>query len=311
MLRHLFLAGACCAAALHSAPGSPSRRVLILGCSVDRYAINYFCGARESPMTLREDINIPGKGDFKARSCDDPTRDTSFMYMLLPGTGYNGSLQAPFFTGFEPSTLPVVNEIAPAFAGARPDLVVVDSSLWDLANWQIVDGGGDAAHLDVAKHVQEWCARALPTLMGAVAGAFPRSRVVFRTAPATFANCSSKKAFSNGSDGHVCWHPGVDLLHECVMDSLSEGRLLGRYDVIDYYKIMADLWKTFVPKKLYRSDGYHPGSFPAIRYFNEILALLGLDSVPDPDHSWFLKDDDSGSLGNDGRFDSELEDDLP
>jgi len=243
------------------------RHVLILGCSVDRYAINYFCRIRNSTKTKPK-----GFRKVQARSCYDANADATFSYVLIPGTGYDGSLQPPFFTGFMPDTQTIVSRIAPAVIGARPDMVVVDSSLWDLANWQLTKG--EEQPFDVAKRVGKWCAHALPTLLDAVSGAFPNSRVVFRTAPATLANCTTKK------EGGVCWHPGIDLFHECVMNSLSGGKLFGRHDVIDYYKIMAELWKTHDPVVLYREkDQVHPSTVPALHYFNAIFALLGLDSA--------------------------------
>merc|ERR1740138_704772 len=102
-------------------------------------------------------------------------------FIFHPGVGYNGTLHHPFHSSY--STRPEAyvgaygtgailkwhaNSTSWAMLGGPPDLVVVDSSLWDLAVWREQDKTQVST-----KRVKAWCQHDLPLLLETVAETFP------------------------------------------------------------------------------------------------------------------------------------------
>lgn len=248
-----------------------NKSVFLLGCSLDRNAVQFYCGPRGGSH----------RSDFLyARWCYDHDLKVNLGSIFHPGMGYNGDLKPPFHNAwdkwkFRYTTQEILDKHAKQMARSLvktddPDLVVVDSSLWDLAVWRMLDNDepSDA-------QVQKWCEHDLPSFLSNVSGVFPKSRIAYRTAP-TVARILKHEIskFSRAS---------VEKLYECVTRQTTGGKLFGKYDLVDYHAIVqaqVDAGKD----NLFQEDGYHPARWLSELYMQNVLKLVGLESkllIPD------------------------------
>jgi len=255
-----------------------SKSVLILGCSVDRYAVEWFCGHFES---------------FLHVACTDKKRDLAMGFVFHPGVGYHGDLKPPFYnrTRYGNITSSIIGrgqealfEHSERMVGERfPNMVVVDSSLWDLANWASRDGRDEPS----PKRLQQWCDHDLGRLMYQVQRSYNKSRIVFRTAPITAKphRVEGVEQFSEAA---------IEFMHQCVKAKSRSGKLFGTFDVIDYHRLVDQLMPKNKSGKMMKDatqwllDGYHPNKEPARLYINEILRLI--DKPPVAAKDWAQKD---------------------
>jgi len=272
--------------------------VLIIGCSVDRYAVG---------------MNYPHQTfTFKSFKLQhnvvfDDKRNTGVAVLQHPGVGLNGNLEEPFWNpgighttvktnakkpaGTKPpgtawespqeagwqyqptyKVIQAAPELARTAFGQAPDLVVVESSLWDLATWWQQLG-----HRATPKRLQHWCNHDLPYLLKNVTDIFKQSRVVFRTAP-TVALWNNER-----------WtQADFDALHDCVKRrSAGTGKVFEDVGVIDYHEIMDTLISSTAKDSLdglWKPDGYHPSAVPGRLYLNEIFKLLGVQPLTAPEY---------------------------
>jgi len=274
-------------------------RVLVLGCSVDRNAVEYFCQWQRQNATNRGELppRILNMSEIlQARWCRDQQQRISVASLFHPGVGYNGDLEGPFFfrwaphglnnVEYSPSTAEILRSLALPTAKyllrGSPNLVVVDSSLWDLSAWHTV-GTQDYSQ----ERVKKWCYHDLPFLLYNVSRAFPNSTVAFRTAP-TFSGPKQVWRYSNLSAQDV-----ADLYH-CVQDQTHKGKLYGKYPVVDYRELVQKL-KEKGKKDIFMRDGMHPHALPSLLYVNEILKTAGaeppcVDEDADLAHLFTLED---------------------
>jgi hypothetical protein len=198
-------------------------------------------------------------------------------YMFHPGVGLNGDLRRPTGLHRGPPTQIIldkyVEEAAIFMLKAEPTMVVVESSLWDLMVWRV----GTSTDQDLPEprevteaRVQQWCQHDLPGLLNNVSEHFPRSRIAFRTAPTI------------QRDNIKMGKRDIELLYKCIRSSSTQGRLFGKYAIIDYHAIMEKLIKSNVPG-LFRDDGYHPTQYPSALYLNEALLHVGLPMRDPPE----------------------------
>jgi len=230
-------------------------KVLIIGSSVDRYALS-------SNYRSKYGHNVV---------IDEP-RNVGIAVLQHLGVGLHGDLDGPFWTPAEAhgQYVPTYKTIAeaPAFAhdvfGPQPpDLVVVESSLWDLAGWWQI-----TRHHATPERLEQWCDKDLPYLLENVTRVFNQSRVVFRTAPQV------------APWNNVKWtQADLEAMHECVLRrSAGTGEVFEHVGVIDYHEIMDNLIATTAQSRLqdlWRPDGYHPAALPGRLYLNQIFGLLG------------------------------------
>lgn len=197
------------------------------------------------------------------------------------------------------------NTTAHTMLQGNPDLVVVDSSLWDLAVWKErvqcgsrpCDGqsgwpcalpcgsrrcsgecGSGACTCNRSRtvsrqRVQQWCKHDLPGLLERVQRAFPTSRIAFRTAPTIIDTKAERHEWFTSHD--------IELLYECVTSSTEKGKLFGKYEIIDYRAIVKELADQHAPG-LYRYDGYHPNWYASTMYVHKVLRSLGVQPL-DPE----------------------------
>lgn len=246
-------------------PSDPAR-ILLFGSSVDRNAIDRFCG---------DNLEV---GKFlQTRWCHDKDLKVRMGFIFHPGVGYHGDLHGPFHLSYggDYGTGSILknhaNSTSWAMLGGGPHVVVVDSSLWDLAVWRQEDGKKASS-----KRVGQWCQHDLPHLLKTVAEKFSSSRIVFRTAP------TIGKPLAYGSKGYLekFSKEDIELLYVCITSSMVGGKLFGKYEVIDYYAIMQNILVKF-SKDAFLYDGFHPGQYASDLYVNDVLRLVGVKR-PDP-----------------------------
>jgi len=270
----LFACAAGASAVQVQGPKQSTTRVLLFGCSVDRNAIEGYCGA-----------NLEANNFLQTRWCSDTTHNIRMGFMFHPGVGYYGDLKKPFHSTWYKgahayagaySTREILRNHASstswAMLGGPPDLVVVDSSLWDLAVWRQEDKKQVSR-----ERVRQWCQHDLPGLLELVTEKFPTSRIVFRTAPTMGTLAPGEKGGLEQFDKQE-----IEFLYDCITSSTIEGMLFGRYEIIDYHAIMQKLVDRDVPGA-FLGDGFHPGWYPSALYINEILRRVGAKPTDPPE----------------------------
>jgi len=279
---------ACAAGAIGlTLPRRSTRSVFILGSSVDRYAVEYFCG-------------MPGK-KFAMLWCQNEERDHKVGYEFHPGVGMKGDMKPPFWNrtrygaeignpvlgGDIPGSMPLKKQALqlmnmPLNLTQFPDLVVVESSLWDISTW--ASWGSKNV---TEERLRQWGDRDLRNLMTRVSEAFNESRVVFRSAPITYKTVflTSDSDPQKHLDVAVYGPDSVHMMKHELDRQIVGGKLYGKYEVLDYYKIMIDLIKErgVVDPHLWMPDGVHPGKEPSRRYMNQILQLMNMATVKERD----------------------------
>jgi len=264
------------------------RRVLVLGCSLDRNAIaEYFCHGHG------DQNDVSGNHLLQTAWCFNEELNVRLGYIFHPGVGQNGDLHQPTAQMRGLSTNAILtkyaNETSFFMLKANPDLVVVDSSLWDLMVWRLGSLGGVDGHAytfpepkEVTEgRVKQWCEHDLPNLLDQVSQIFPTSRIAFRTAP-TIDHTPKYEKFEKHD---------IEMLYHCITSQTIEGMLFSKYEVIDYHAIMETLVERNVPD-LFNADGYHPAWYPSTLYINEILRRVGLNPLdpPEPLLEWGKSD---------------------
>ncbi|CAK0847471.1 unnamed protein product [Prorocentrum cordatum] len=274
------VACAAVASGLHADTGTltqlrgSNHSVLILGCSVDRNAVESFCGKVDR---------------FYRVGCYDEERQLNIGFVFHPGVGINGDLQPPFYNrtqwgsniGQPISDDKVLRKWSSSMVGELfPDMVVVDSSLWDLSTW-----ASWGMRNVTADRLRQWGMRDLKNELARVSEAYNKSRIVFRTAPAVY---KTKWVVSDTGyeykDVAVFSNDGIRQMQKELRKHIKDGKLYGKYEVIDYSQIMDDLIQErgADDPSLWLKDGYHPkteSAEPSRRYLNEVFRLMGLATV--------------------------------
>jgi len=240
--------------------GAGDVRILFFGASLDRNAVMGWCNGRGGH----------GTEPVEAAWCSDEENETSVGFLFHPGVGFNGDCKHPIAIPLGYATGRILRRFARKTAflmlEGEPDMVVVDSSLWDLFAWRKATTRNLNRTKEVTEErVQQWCQHDLPSLLEKVSIIFPASRIIFRTAP-TIEHTPNLEKFKKED---------IELLYQCVKSSTIEGKLFGKYEIIDYHAIMQNLIDRNVPG-LFRNDGYHPDWYPSALYMNEVLRRAGL-----------------------------------
>jgi len=270
---------ACCLAALAAAASGlkQARRsnhsVFFLGSSVDRMAVENFCGKEDK---------------FYRVGCRNEKRELAIGFWFHPGVGINGDLQPPFYnrTRF-PDVQNIIRDKTLLQKNCRaimgdifPDMVVVDSLLWDMATW-----ASWGLKNVTEERVRKWGDHDLHLLLTRVSEAFPTSRVVFRTAPTVHHPKFLNEPELRNLNIAVISAEGVNMMNSELGRHMTEGKLYGQYQMVDYSGIMNELLEErgFADPSLWLKDGYHPSREPSRRYMNEVLRLMDMTTVEEED----------------------------
>tara|TARA_B110001452_G_scaffold153900_1_gene128057 strand:+ start:426 stop:2432 length:2007 start_codon:yes stop_codon:yes gene_type:complete len=195
--------------------------ILVYGCSLDRFMLDWLCNARGGSM--RKWNNSSSSSHEKVAKCVDVKDNVEIAYVFNPGAG-----KPPYFANV---TKPDLEYWARRILAREPSVVVVDDSLWELSKWS--EQGYFAEQM-----LGLWCDKEVPKLLQDIRGTFVNSRVVVRTAPTVagilnganpvvleaMTACLWKRAvpvpgYSQGQSWKV---DGVIPLHEIVDEAIAQ-----------------------------------------------------------------------------------------
>jgi len=242
-----------------------NRVILFFGCSIDIYAVDYFCKAANQQMqgfTRAPGNTVFAEGNFAYCKIDG---------LVLAYSFHPGASGPPYFEACDKvlkgscANVRPVNLIQQSVAkvvatfGQPPAAIVVDSSLWDAASWYIQDGKPPEPYIAPPTHLSKWCQSEMPGLVHAVQMASPTSKVAFRSAP--------RVEFMKGY-GHTM--ENIDRMNQCFVAS-SVGSLM-LYKMIDYsYIVEMFLARQGGPASNFYEDAFHPGLLPSVIYVDWVL----------------------------------------
>lgn len=236
------------------------QNVLILGCSLDRFAVSDWCRDGGADVTLDDEHVF----DEAARSCS--RGEHTLAYMFIPGSG-----PPPYFAAFGKNyhrfglasdvqsivAFNSTNFSQRVFQGSSPQWIVVDASIWDLSKFWQYGGFGD-------EQLHKWCEEDIPTLLSLVEKTYPQSRVAFRTGPTV------------DREGAGQSKENIEKMRECILrhKDADTNLVYGKYSLIDYHRIVDLLVDTRDAQSLWR-DARHPSCEASLLYVDQILALTG------------------------------------
>jgi len=165
--------------------------ILIIGCSLDIYAIGYFCNAATG--VTPESLLYSSPMSYLA-FCD--VGQFTVAYAFHPGAS-----PPPYAQDYNPSVMGTTRDIVAktkndviAKFGRAPTAIILDASLWDTANWWQKSGWPpypSYANGGTYPYLQQWCNTDVPDLLMYVASLYPSTPIAFRTAPTVFSDPNS------------------------------------------------------------------------------------------------------------------------
>jgi len=239
--------------------------VLLLGTSIDHQAILFTCEKIEESRRKYYGWERANLG-FQYNTCEfDGFRIGRFMHWGAGDPPHHPAARED--TAWKSSTNQEhILDDAPLFAeemlGTRdPDIVVVQSVLWDTMNWGYLGGATEETAWNSAtpKLVAQWCYKDFPAVMSWVTQAFPNSIVVFRTIPTM--QIKNVRLVGRAKEG-------LEVLNNCLKHHLAF-----QYGFIDYRQIVDDLISAGVDG-IFQNDGYHLSAEAGMRYLNAIMNHL-------------------------------------
>lgn len=155
-----------------------------------------------------------------------------------------------------------------------PNIVVVESSLWDLVKWWEWSGSPPMDKYETPNlNIQAWCTQEMPDLLKRVRQQFPSSQVLFRTPPTVE---EIEHPVMHGETPEA-----IESLAKCIHAQLRED------EVFDYRQLVDDLIgqaselvrnnpRVNPARLIFSSDGRHPGKCAGIKYFHALLSKFGM-----------------------------------
>lgn len=242
-----------------------NRIVLLFGCSLDIYALDYFCKAAGAPIVGFQ--RSPGVSDFALGNLAYCRIGTFILaYSFHPGVSgppYFGActkvLKGPCDHVTSAGLIHQSVQKIIAMFGAAPTAIVVDSSLWDAASWWIQDNNPAEPYIAPPGRVAHWCQVNFPALIHNVQMMSPTSKIGYRTAP--------RVEFIAGY-GHSMHN--IEQMNQCFRASSISS--LMAYTMIDYGNIV-EMFLTRqggLPSGFFE-DAFHPGVLPSVLYVDWVL----------------------------------------
>lgn len=239
--------------------------VLLFGCSLDIYAVDYFCKAAGSKLVGFE--RSPGVTKYAPGNF----AHCNIGGLILAFSFHPGVSGPPYFEMCEKvlgtSCMQVTASALLQQSLARiqiefgrpPTTIVVDSSLWDVAAWYLQDGKPPEPYTAPAAHINNWCYNSFPALLQFVHMNSPLSKIAFRTAP--------RIEFMKGY-GHSMGN--IDAMNYCLRQSSLT--TLSQFRMIDFNQLVETMVvQQGVAAKAYYDDAFHPGLIPSVIYVDWVL----------------------------------------
>eukprot|EP00746_Dinoflagellata_sp_MGD_P164585 gnl/MRDRNA2_/MRDRNA2_93293_c0_seq1.p1 gnl/MRDRNA2_/MRDRNA2_93293_c0~~gnl/MRDRNA2_/MRDRNA2_93293_c0_seq1.p1 ORF type:complete len:352 (+),score=45.54 gnl/MRDRNA2_/MRDRNA2_93293_c0_seq1:113-1168(+) len=241
--------------------------ILIYGSSIDRNSVVDACQARGT--------NFSRKKKFSGASCK--IGKTTLIWALNPGSGKPPHWDQEYLKNFEGLQ---VNSIEKYVTGhvkelvtekaslngspVVPDLIVFESSLWDLAKWTTTGENKDGKVAETT--LQRWCKTDIPEEINVLKNTWPTSNLVLRTPPMIETPGYRGNGGSAENDNLA-----LNYMYGCMVMDLGK-----KYDVIDYHAVMDEYIKQHgikgaFPKGDAKYGGYHPNHEADVLFINEVL----------------------------------------
>lgn len=244
--------------------------VLFLGCSVDFHILQAACAKPEA-------------GYIGATELACSYNDLVLMYAFHPG-----ATPPPYYDALNhPSSLTshdIVNlRLKSIFLnfGRLPDVVIVDSSMWDVANWWGKDGSPKVWPVpataglksppgwlasSMAKHVDPWCHETVPNFLKFVQTAVPNGVVLSRLPFPVFDDDYQPYA------AHL--HETINMMTSCLRKAPNTWTLDTPTMVNTAAKRIGGSYLTpDILRKLY-SDNLHPGPKLSLGILDQITSWV-------------------------------------
>lgn len=243
--------------AIASTPAGASKLVLILGASLDEYSVRLACNHAHAPMSP------PSKDDRRSFYC-------SFNGLTLVFAFHPGATSPPYFDGLgtwkiggEALVKLQLQEMVGTF-GKPPDAVIVDSSIWDVANWWQRNGKPQNWPFPHGE-IWQWSEVTVPTFLSLVSKLMPHSHIAFRSQPQAFAG--------HYTSGPWLWTQRINDIVEEMYSNLvkhydhSTALLYGKYPLLDYHYVVQSKHKEWGGDlRRFYNDEIHPGPELSLAY---------------------------------------------
>lgn len=240
------------------------KTIFFLGDSIDRYSVfDDFCGGLS-----KKDMN--GLRGFFGYC---KTEELTLFYHLLVGSrpkfineettrkAFPSECALGALDSVENWFKYVVYPNAKANNATEPDLIVLNSNLWDVTRMVRDKTTSEAA-------LQAWCHEDMPNLYSIVQKLFPRSKIILRTQPQVMAK-SKHPSVAN---------PALEYMAKCAKKEFmapEAWKTRNKIDVIDYHSIFKENFDKV--RRQYRDDKYHPSPEMNRLYMNEVLNYAAMD----------------------------------
>jgi len=240
-----------------SVHSSTAKLVWFLGCSLDSQAVVHTCWSGGAPASQSEDPLF--------KFC-------TFNGFTLVFTFHPGATPPPYYDyyKFETTTQHIVQtsllQIQHMF-GKLPDATVIDSSLWDVANWWKKNGAPTNWPVPT-KEISQWSSYTVPTFLDFVQATIPSTHVAFRTAPPVFPSC--QPGFE-----YMCRGPEIiEMMYGLMIKATNPTThlLYNKYTLIDYHQVVLSQHKALGGDlRLLYNDNTPPGRDLSLAYIGAVL----------------------------------------
>jgi len=236
--------------------------VWFIGCSLDSQALMHTClaaGAQVMPHN---------------QATDNLFKFCSFNGFTLAFTFIPGATPPPYYDyyHFATTTEEIVRtsllHVQQTF-GKLPDATVVDSSLWDVANWWKKSGSPQIWPVPTAA-MFHWCSHTVPTFLNFVQATIPSTRLAFRTPPPVFQSCIAGFEY-------MCRGPEIiETMYSCLQKNTNTvtHQLYSKFALLDYHAVVLSTHKAMggqTPLRAWYADTTHPGRDLALWYMQVVL----------------------------------------
>jgi len=248
--------------------------VWILGCSIDSQAFVGFCLNKSA--VIHGDVGIKETKWIQMEKWTQiPDKNTKWCEVdgvTLFFTFHPGATPPPYydFYVFDNTTQDIVKSGAKLILqtfGKTPDATIVDSSLWDVANWWTKDGKPQnwvCPH----ENIRHWSTYTVPRFLKFVQDTVPRSRIAFRSPPPIFNSCVPGFYYMCKIEGIV------EEMYSSLLKSTDNPthQLYGKYHLLDYRKIALSVANVSgYPVRAYYGDTAHPNGLLSIPYMTAAI----------------------------------------
>jgi len=234
--------------------------VWVVGSSIDSNAVKDSCNNAQATV-IDLDPAVPNQIFW----CVLPTATLVFSFHpgWTPGPYYDA--YGTIMTTTSDILTSRSAQILTAF-GKHPDVTVMDSSMWDVANWWQKAGKPNDWPVPTAE-ISNWCEATVPAFLKFMQTLLPQTHIFYRSPPPAFATT------------WMPWTLRIDqvmvAMHGCLVSKLSGGLVYGSFAFVDFFKVaQAQAVLTGGNLRALYKDELHPGAQLSVAYIADVLQRL-------------------------------------